>query len=125
MQLLILRDKPFEEVAEQLISWKPNLVYFTSGAAQLGSSLAPGDQPWPQKQPEGLCKPLLSSCIGYDHTPVKAVSALPFKDHIMSLSIFWKPVSSNLMHWSFRPEKACLHAFKILSKVARHCAQVS
>lgn len=33
MQLLMLRDKTLDEVAKQLTVWRPNLVYFSSGAS--------------------------------------------------------------------------------------------
>ena len=33
LQLLMLRDKTLDEVARQLNVWRPNLVYFSSGAS--------------------------------------------------------------------------------------------
>ena len=33
VQLLMLRDKTLEDVAKQLTVWRPNLVYFSSGAS--------------------------------------------------------------------------------------------
>jgi len=35
LQLLSLRDKTLDEVATQLTVWRPNLVYFSSGASPM------------------------------------------------------------------------------------------
>ena len=55
-QVLTLKDKPLPEIAEQVNSWKPNLVYFTHGAIGMKDTASPGTQPWPREADgESVC----------------------------------------------------------------------